>query len=807
MKIKDFSDLLKDRVLIMDGSTGALLSDRGYMEGVSAPEELNIKFPRRIADVYSSYIEAGSDIVLTNTFGANRFILEKHGLQDSAEEIIKNGVQILKKCAKDLGRDIIAAGDISSLGEYMLPLGKLSFDEAYNAFAEQAKLLSKYGADIIVIETITEIKELKTAILAAKDNFEGPVIAQMTFTEDHITATGTDLAAFALTAERLGCAAIGLNCSVGAKELSKMAEVLISNTNLPVSFKPNAGIPVLINKKTIYPQTIDEFLKYSLEVYETGGNMFGGCCGTNPQYIQALSKELKGMKPKQRRQSKKADAFYLSNRNKIFNLDTAEKPIIIGERINPTGKEKLQQELSKGRFSYLKELARIQNEQGAHLIDINTGIAKADEAQLLSNALIETQEIVSIPICIDSSSAEAIEESLKNCAGIPLINSINGEACKLKKLLPILKRYGCPAIALTIDEKGLPKNSDERLKIAGKILKAASDFGIPPQNIVFDYLVLAASASPEQTQETLKSIQKSKEIYPKCKTVLGISNISFGLPSRQTINATFLKMAIEVGLDFAIIDPGRDWSIFDGKAKALLLNKEKSVENYLAAFANVEKPAQKENPADMPLERRLYEAILYGDKTSAENLIESIVKNCAEPFKTANEIILDSLNKVGEKFSKKEYFLPQIIMSAEAAQASFAALKPLLKNSAKTLKTDKIIMATVKGDMHDIGKNIVAAVLESYGYEIFDLGVNVEAQEIIDKSLEIKPAFIGLSALMTSTMLEMETVIKMKYKEHLPCKVIVGGAAVTQKFADEIGADGYAKNAVEAADIVKNLKS
>jgi len=807
MDKQHFLDLLKSRVLIMDGATGTQLQKKKYLDDVEIPEELNIKFPERISEIYKSYADAGSDIILANTFGANPIRLKQHNLLDKADDIIREGIALIRKAGK---AGCIAAGDISSLGEYVQPLGQLSFDDAYEAFSFQVALLQKYGADIIVIETMTEIKELKAAILAAKDNFNGAIIAQMTFTQDGMTVTGTDIKSFLAMAESLGVDAVGLNCSVGAKDLARMAKTLCASTNLPVSFKPNAGMPVLINRETRFPGTVEEFVESSLEAYSYGVNMFGGCCGTDPVFIKALATELKNKAPVARNIKKR---FYLSSRTKAFDVNEMKRPIVIGERINPTGRKKFQEELLNGAFSLVKDEARAQAAAGANLLDVNMGVPGVDEVNLLAQAVNQIQEIVSIPLCIDSSNPKALEEAVKNCAGKPLINSVNGEEAKLEAILPIAKRYGCGLIALTTDDEGIPKTAERRLAIAKKIIKKADAVGVKRENIIFDYLVLAVSSSPEQTGETLKAMRESKKLYPECKTLLGVSNISFGLPSRQTVNSTFLKMALEAGLDFAIINPHESWGVFDPLAKQLLENKDPGAVKYMEANASFKKPAVKQESAALPLARQLYFAVLNGNKEAVPAVVSQIINGVndprgndpgvEDPFKTVSDNVLEALNLVGEKFAAKEFFLPQIIMSAEAAQAAFAIVKKTLKKASND--AGKVIIATVKGDMHDIGKNIVGAVLESYGFEVIDMGINVDARDIIDKAQEINPLAIGLSALMTTTMPEMEKAVNLRNALGVKAKIIVGGAAVTKKFADEIGADSYAKDAMETARYIKGL--
>jgi len=797
MNKSDFLNMLKNRVLIMSGAMGTELQKKKYLEGVTIPEELNIKFPERVSEIYSSYINAGADIVLTNTFGANSIVLKQHGLLDKAEDIIKSGIDLIR----EISPHTIVAGDISSTSEYIEPLGALSFDEAYETFAVQSSLMQKYRADVVIIETMTEIKETKAAILATKDNFKGAIIVSMTFSKEGTTVTGTDLKSFIAMAESMGVDALGLNCSVGSKDLAALTKVLCENTSLPISFKPNAGIPELINRETKFLETKEEFTEASLKAYSYGANMLGGCCGTNPEFIKSLSNKLKNKAPIIRNIKNK---YFLSTRTKAVDINEIKRPTLIGERINPTNRKKFQEELIMGNLSTIKDEARSQTRYGANILDVNMGVPGSDEIKLLVNAVNQLQEIVSVPLCIDSSNPKALEQAVKNCTGRPIINSVNGEQAKLNVILPIAKRYGTALIALTTDDKGIPKTAQGRLKIAEKILNSADCCGLERKNIIFDYLVLSVSSSPEQIQETLKAMRESKKIYPDCKLVLGISNVSFGLPSRQTINSTFLKMAVDAGLDFAIANPYEKWEIDDPFAKNLLENKDKGAAKYMSVFASFKKQTPKTEVKKLSLDEQLYLAVINGNKESITGILDQIISIDSDPFKTVNDNVLKALNIVGERFAAKEYFLPQIIMSAQAAQRAFAVVKTILKKETAS-STRKVIMATVKGDMHDIGKNIVGAVLESYGFDVIDMGINVDSQAIIYKAQEINPIAIGLSALMTTTMPEMETIIKLKNTNNISAKIIIGGAAVTEKFAKEIKADAYAKDAMEAAAYIKTL--
>jgi 5-methyltetrahydrofolate--homocysteine methyltransferase len=798
---KKFLDILKKRVLIMDGATGTELQSKNYLTGVTIPEELNIKFPDRVSDIYRSYINAGSDVILSNTFGANYIRLKHYGLLNEANNIVCLGIEL----AKNISKDVIVAGDISPIGEYIEPLGKKSFNEVYDSYAFQASLLQKYGADIIIIETMTEIKELKAAILAAKENFEGAIISQMTFSKDGISATGTDLSSFISIVESLKVDVLGLNCSIGSQDLVKLIKFLSCNTNLPISFKPNAGIPILVNNKTFFPETKEEFIKSSLDAYSYGVNMFGGCCGTTPDFIKSLSNELRFKPPIKR---KTVNKCFFSSRTKAIDINSVKKPIFIGERINPTNRKQLQNELLSGILTTIKSEAKLQVKFGSKFIDINISVPGANEEKLLVDSINQIQEIINVPLCIDSSDSYAIEEAVKNCAGRPIINSVNGEQKKLDSILPIVKRFGTGIIALTTDDNGIPKTAEDRLSIAEKILKNALKFGIDIKNIIFDYLVLSVSSSQNQIIETFKAMKESKIRYPECKLVLGISNVSFGLPSRQTINSTFLKMAVDCGLDFAIVNPHEDWSIDDKIARNLL--NDNSISEYISNFSSFKKPESKNiNKTNfINIDEKLYFAIINGDQDSIPSILDDIIIKFGDNnrfFKSMNDNILNALNIVGKKFLLKEYFLPQIIMSAQSAQLAFSIIKSFLKKDNVVSSCGKIIMATVKGDMHDIGKNIVSTVLESYGFDVIDMGINVDSKLIINKALEIKPIAIGLSALMTTTMQEMETVIKLKNSNCSYIKIIVGGAAVTKRFAKEIKADAYANDAIEAAICMKKF--
>ncbi|OGS25258.1 MAG: hypothetical protein A2314_09630 [Elusimicrobia bacterium RIFOXYB2_FULL_50_12] len=800
MKREQFRQLLSERIVILDGAMGTELQKRGFLDGAGAPEELNVKYPERIRAVHRDYLAAGADIIVTNTFGANRPKLSEYHLAGELESVNRAAVKLAMEEAKPF--NALVAGDIGPVGAYLTPLGQVTFDEAYGIFAEQARALSSAGADILIIETMAEIRELKAAILAAKDNFNGPVMAQMTFTSDGTTVTGTDVLSFAAICQAMEVDALGLNCSVGPKDLAALAKIITSSVSLPVSFKPNAGMPRLINRKTVFPGTPEEFVAAALEAFGHGVNMFGGCCGTTPEFIALLSKMLKGKNPAPRTA---APHFYLSSRTKTIDIAATDKLIMVGERINPTNRKSFQEELLAGNFATLRREARAQVSDGAGILDINLGLPGADERALMARAVEEIQEVVSVPLCLDSSLAAALEEGLKACAGKPIINSVNGDDQKLAAILPLAKRYGAAIIGLCTDEKGIPRTAAERIAIAERILAAAQKYGLGRSEIIFDFLTLAASAMPEQLAHTLEAIRIAKQRWPEIKTILGISNVSFGLPARQALNSAFLNLAREAGLTMAILNPHERWDAAeDAIARNLLLGRDSSATAYIARYGNMPKKTQVAAGVALPQDRQLYAAVVEGNREEIARIMDAVLESGLSPLETANKCILPALAEVGEKFGRKEYFLPQVILSAEAAQAAFAKLKPLLKKDSG-FGAGKIILATVKGDVHDIGKNIVAAVLESHGWEVIDLGKNVDAETILEAARREKSQLVGLSALMTTTMLEMEAVVEARNKGALPFKIIVGGAPVTERFAKEIGADAYAKDAVEAAKTAKNL--
>jgi len=762
----EFLKRLKEKVFVLDGAMGTMLQKYGFTKG--CPDELNISNANLVKKIHKAYADAGSELIITNTFGANRVKLEKYGLQDKVKEINKAAVKNVREACPSC----LVVGDMGPLGEFIEPLGKLSFDEAYSIYKEQISALK--DADLLIIETISDIKVLKAALIAAKDVFDGVVISSMTI-QDGRTSTGTDIETYVAIADSLGADIIGVNCSDGPDGMYETAKVILANTDKPVCLQPNAGLPKIVDNKTVWDYPIDKFAEFSEKFVRLGANIVGGCCGTNPYFIKAISEKVKRIKPKKREIEKKTK---LCSRTKTIII----KPtLIVGERINPTNRRGFIEEIKKGKTDYIRNQALQQVEEGASLLDINVGVAGVDESKTLPKAISVVQNVVNVPLVIDTSDITALEEALKKCEGKPLINSVNGGKKSLKEVLPLAKKYGAAIIALCLDDSGIPKTKEKRVDIAKRIINEAEKIGIKKEDIIVDLLVLTIATNPENEKIILESVQEIKNIG--YKTILGISNISHGLPNRSEINSKFFTKAHKIGLDLAILNP---------------------LDNILQEETDIEikvKKVKKEDYRNLPVEKQLYTAILYGDH---ENII-GIIDDGLKKLKALeiNDILIDALNEVGEKFNKKEYFLPNVLLSADAMKKAFTRLKKELKKEGGKEK-GKVFFATVENDIHDIGKNIIIALLESHNYKVIDMGVNVKTKKIIDEVKKQKPDIVALSALMTTTVLEMENVIKELRQQNINIPVIVGGAVVTDDYASQIKA-AYGKDALSAVKKINEL--
>lgn len=797
---------IKDNILIFDGAMGTMLQKKGLKLGEN-PEILNIKEPHIIEEIHKEYIENGANVITTNTFGANELKLKLFNLE--VEEAIDAAVMIAKRSRGNSNTYI--ALDVGPIGELLEPMGTLSFDRAYEIFKRQIVQGAKSGADIILIETMTDLYELKAAILAAKENSDLPVFCTMTFEDNLRTFTGCSPEAMVLVLEGLGVDALGVNCSLGPKQLKPIVEEICSLSHIPVMVQPNAGLPTLsLDNETKYDVTKEEFADTLCDFIDLGVRVIGGCCGTTPDYIKELSVRVK---------DKKLTAIEnpcypaICTPSKVVRIDGVR---IIGERINPTGKKLFKEALKNEDLDYILKQGISQIEAGAHILDVNVGLPEIDEPSMMHKVVKEIQGIVDTPLQIDSSDPKAIETGLRYYNGKPILNSVNGEDAVLDKILPLVKKYGAAVVGLTLDERGIPAKAEDRFEIAKKIVSRAAEYGIKKEDVFIDCLVLTVSAQQEEVQETLKAVRMVKEKL-SVKTVLGVSNISFGLPNRELVNETFLALALANGLDLPIINPNAKGMTRVIDSYNVLYNYDKGAEVYIKNYANVEvstevtvkgdaseKNASSINNASVE-EHDLKYIVIKGLKEEAKQATIDLLKEKKE-LEIVNEYLIPALDAVGDKYERGELFLPQLIQAAETVKNSFNVLKAeIAKSNAKTISKGKIIVATVKGDIHDIGKNIVKVILENYGYEMIDLGKDVPIQTVVEEAKKHNVSLIGLSALMTTTLKSMEETIKALNEDGYKGKIFVGGAVLTKETAERIGADYYAKDAKESVEIAKKV--
>lgn len=779
----DFKELIKQGTVLLDGAMGTMLQNAG-LEAGAAPELLNIDKPELIEDIHRKYVEAGSQIVYANTFGANRYKLKNN----SVKEIISAGISIAKKAC---GKKALVALDIGPIGQLLEPSGTMTFEEAYDIFKEQ--IIAGESADVIVFETMTDLYELKAAVLAAKENSRQPIVCTMTFEENRRTFTGCCVSSMALLLNGLGVDAVGINCSLGPSQLIPICKELLEWTDMPVVLKPNAGLPdPVTGKYDVSPEEFAEQMKYAASC---GVKIFGGCCGTTPEYISALKKALDGTEVR-RRKALPRSAVCTPSRTVVI-----DRPRIIGERINPTGKKLFKEALRNNDTGYILNQAIEQIRAGADILDVNVGLPEIDEKAMMIKAVKEIQSVTDAPLQIDSTIPEVLEAALRIYNGKPIVNSVNGEESSLETVLPLVKKYGAAVVGLTLDKNGIPPKAEQRFAIAEKILKRAMYYGIPKEDVFIDCLTLTASAEQEAVMETLRALGRVKKELG-LKTVLGVSNISFGLPNRPLINQNFLTMALTYGLDLPIINPNVDAMTGAVKAYKLLANIDKNSFDFIAAYnsAAVQKTENKDEN-NISLEY----AVENGLKDESAKATAELLKT-ADPMEIINGALIPALDKAGEQFEKGTIFLPQLILTAGAAQAAFGVIREkMISENSSPVSKGKIVLATVKGDIHDIGKNIVKVLLENYGYTVIDLGKDVPCEEVVRAALEHRVKLVGLSALMTTTLKSMEETIRLLRESGSECKVVVGGAVLTPEYAEKIGADFYAKDAKETCDIAKRI--
>ena len=807
---RDFRRALRERPLVFDGATGTMLQRLGMKPG-GCPDELCLTAPEMVGRVHSAYAGCGADVLTTNTFGANRVKLKEYGLEGRLREINTAAARCAREAA---GPERFVAGDMGPTGEFIEPVGEMTFEAAVEIFTEQAEALGEGGADLIIIETMMDVKELKAAIIAARSTGL-PVAATMTFDETMRTVLGTPPESFAIVAEALGVELLGANCSLGIEGIFKALEAMRRVTAVPFIAQPNAGLPELRGAETVFPATPGEMAAYVPRLTEVGVRVLGGCCGTTPEHISAMARAFReGRGP-----DLSPPAFStLASRTGFVLFGGGLAPIIVGERINPTGRKALAAEVKEGKTAGIRNEARKQQAAGAHALDVNVGVPGMDETPAMKRAVFAVNENSTLPVVIDSSSAEAIEAGLKAADGKPLVNSISGEKKKLEEILPLAVKYGASVLGLALDDEGIPETADGRVEVAEKILAAALAAGLSRRDVLIDCLAMTVSAAPRGALATIEAIRRVKGDLG-LSTILGVSNISFGLPARGVINSNFLTMAMAAGLDAAIINPSSRVMMDAYHASLVLLDLDTRAERYIAyAERREELAAPAARKAGTPaggaggeasprvisgIKDELKYAIVDGDEEGIVAMVERALADGMDPMEIGNDALIPGLEEVGRLFASNRYYLPQVMLSAETMKKAFARLKEEFKGR-RGPSAGKVLLATVEGDIHDIGKNIVATLLENHGFEVMDLGKNVPAERIIEEAEKNAVDVVGLSALMTTTVMEMDKVIKKLKERGIDALPIVGGAVVTEEFSGAIGAE-YGGDALSAVDKVKRL--
>lgn len=790
---------LGKELLFLDGGMGTLLQAEGLAPG-ELPETWNIEHPEKVEAIHRRYYEAGSDVVLANTFGAN--VCKFHDDRYTVEEVIRAGIANAKRAGEQIGKETYVALDMGPTGKLLKPMGDLDFDDAYEAFAEAVRYGEKYGADLIHIETMSDTYEVKAAILAAKENSSLPVFVTMIFDERGKLLTGGDVPSVVAMLEGLRVDALGLNCGLGPKQMLPILNDLRRYTSLPIIVKPNAGLPKQKNGETYYDVEPDEFARIMQEVVKEGACVIGGCCGTTPEHIKKLVEECKDLPL--REIEKKHDTI-VSSYGQAVILD--DMPRIIGERINPTGKKKFKEALKNEDMDYILKEAITQQDKGAHILDVNVGLPDIDEVAMMEKVVKELQSVTSLPLQIDTVDGKAMERAMRIYNGKPMINSVNGKQVSMDEVFPLIRKYGGVVVGLTIDEEGIPKDAEGRVRVAGKIINEAAKYGIDKKDIVIDVLTMTISSEKDGAKVTLKALKRVREEFG-VRTVLGVSNISFGLPRRPIVNSYFYAMAMQNGLTAGIINPSSEDMMKAYRSYNALMGFDENCTNYISTYAGTTETvtvqasqaaaAAGNAPKAAGVEMTLKYAIERGLKEEAHHITRDLI-GTREPLDIIQEELIPALNVVGEGFEKGTVFLPQLLMSADAAKIAFAVIKDVLASSGQEEeKKEKIILATVKGDIHDIGKNIVKVLLENYGFDVIDLGKDVPPEAIVEKAVEENVTLVGLSALMTTTVVSMEETIKLLREKKPDCKVMVGGAVLNQDYADMIGADFYGKDAMQS---------
>jgi 5-methyltetrahydrofolate--homocysteine methyltransferase len=836
-KVK-FRELTKQKIVLLDGATGSNMQKAGMPTGV-CPEEWMLENPQVLIKLQKEYIKAGTDILYAPTFTGNRIKLTEYGLADKIarmnQELVKLSKQAVAEAAAEMKepKKVYIAGDLTMTGQQLYPVGTLRFEELVEVYKEQIAYLLLAGVDLFVIETMMSLQECRAALLAVKETCELPVMVTLTFNENNKTLYGTDPITAITVLQKMGADAVGVNCSTGPEGMVEIVKEMKRYATVPVIAKPNAGLPQLINDETVFTMDSEEFTRETVKLVEAGAGIIGGCCGTTPLHLSTLHNAVRDLTPPSNAPERER---ILTTERRALKIPDGGKFLIIGERINPTGKKALQEELRQGDFKLVTDFARKQEEDGADILDVNMGMNGIDEKETMVNAVYEITGFSNLPLCIDSSHINVLEAALRIYPGRALINSISLEKEKIEKLLPIAKKYGAMFILLPLSDKGLPKDIEEKKEIIHTILQAAEENGLEREDIVVDGLVNTVGANKAAALQTLETIRYCREELGLA-TVIGLSNISFGLPERQFVNSTFLALAIKEGLTMAIANPSQELLMNTAFAADLLSAKEDADIRYInrvterpgtvitrkessvKGTGNSEKSGEaiekeviskKSDIENIPEAlktkafQQVYEAVIKGKKRDVISLVKEAITEGARPSFVLDELLIPAINEVGKLFDQQIYFLPQLISSAETMKTAIDYLEPLLQEGEeKKKKLATVVIATVSGDVHDIGKNLVVLMLKNYGFDVIDLGKDVSSDKIIETAKEHDADVIALSALMTTTMLEMKKVIAMKKEAGLKAKVIIGGAVITQSYADEIGADGYAKDAGETVTVIK----
>ena len=787
------------KIKLLDGAMGTMLQKSGLPLG-ERPELLSLTAADTITGIHKAYVEAGAKIIYANTFGANELKLADTGR--TVEEVIPASIAAAK--AATAGTNCQVALDIGPLGELLEPSGTLTFEHAYACFARMVKIGESSGADLIVFETMTDLYEVKAAVLAAKENTSLPVMVSMTFEADGRTFTGCSVEAMALLLEGLGVQAAGINCSLGPDEIFPLAKRLCQATSLPVFIKPNAGLPD--PAAGTYQIDAEAFAQSLVKYCDIGVQMLGGCCGTTPAYIAAVGRAVADKTVVVLPHEKTST---VSSATRVVTIDDVA---VIGERINPTGKKLMREALQSGDMGYILRQAVSQVEAGAQILDVNVGAPGIDEASVLPLVVKQIQSVVDVPLQLDSTSPKALEAALRVYNGVPIVNSVNGKDKVMDAVLPLVKKYGACVVGLTLDGTGIPQTAPERIAVAEKIIARCRDFGIAKQRVFIDCLTLTASAQQEGAMETLKALRTLRDMG--MKTLLGVSNISFGLPNRPLLNHSFLLLALESGLNLPIMNPNAAGMMDAIRAYRVLSNRDTQSAAYIEAYKDMPAPAlsaapQSTAPAAGPgTEGGLHPLVKAVKDGLADDVKQQTIAllQTTDPMEIVNAYLIPALDLVGDRFEKGTLFLPQLLQAANAAQSAFEEVKKVLQQSgAGKMTKGPIVLATVHGDIHDIGKNIVKVILENYGYQVIDLGRDVPAQRVVDAAIASHAPLVGLSALMTTTLKSMKDTIAALHQAGCPCKIMVGGAVLTPDYAKEIHADFYAKDAKQAADIAKEV--